>query len=125
MHRSRLSTLLIDAPSAQAAASAAFWSDALGVSTSSPPGEPQFHTLHECVPDLVVAVQAVDDAARFHVDIETDDVHAEVERLSRLGAVEVAEWQGCRSMRVPGGHLCCVIPVHSSPETFDRLARTW
>ncbi len=125
MHRSRLSTLLIDAPADQADASAAFWSAALGVPTSSPPGEPQFHSLHDCLPDLVVAVQAVHDTARYHVDIETDDVAAEVQRLVDLGAVEVASWQGCHTLEVPGGHLLCVIPLHSDPATFARLARTW
>ena len=98
---------------------------ALGAPTSSPPGEPQFQTLHESVPGLVVAVQSVDDAARYHVDIETDDVAAEVQRLTELGAVEVSSWQGCRTLAVPGGHLLCVIPVHSDPETFARLAQTW
>jgi glyoxalase superfamily protein len=125
MHRSRLSTLLIDAPAGQAAASTAFWSAALGVSTHSPAGEPQFRALQDCVPDLVVAVQAVHDAARYHVDIETDDVAAEVQRLTDLGAVEVSSWQGCHTLEVPGGHLLCVIPVHSDPATFTRLAKTW
>jgi hypothetical protein len=125
MHRSRLSTLLIDAPADQAAASAAFWSAALGVPTDSPPGEPQFSTLRDCVPDLVVSVQAVDDTARFHVDIETDDVAAEVQRLTGLGAVEVSSWEGCHTLQVPGGHLLCVIPLHSDPDTFARLAHTW
>ena len=125
MHRSRLSTLLIDAPATQAAASTAFWSAALGASNHSPPAEPQFRTLQGCIPDLVVAVQAVHDAARYHVDIETDDVAAEVQRLSDLGAVEVSSWQGCHTLEVPGGHLLCVIPVHSDPATFTRLAQTW
>ena len=125
MHRSRLSTLLIDTPAEQAAAGAAFWSAALGVPTASPPGEPQFHTLQDCVPDLVVSVQAVHDTARYHVDIETDDVAAEVERLTGLGAVEVSSWEGCHTLEVPGGHLLCVIPVHSDPATFERLARVW
>jgi hypothetical protein len=125
MHRSRLSTLLIDVPADEAVTSAAFWSAALGVPTSSPPGEPQFHTLQDCVPDLVVAVQAVDAAARYHLDIETDDVAAEVRRLTGLGAVEVSSWQGCHTLEAPGGHLLCVIPLHSDPDTFARLARTW
>ncbi len=125
MHRSRLSTLLIDVRADDAVPSTAFWSAALGVPAHTPPGEPQFRTLQDCVPGLVVAVQAVQDAPRYHVDIETDDVEAEVERLSELGAVEVATWQGCRTLRVPGGHLLCVIPVHSDPDTFDRLATTW
>jgi hypothetical protein len=125
MHRSRLSTILIDAPADQAAVSVAFWSAALGVPTSRPPGEPQFHTLQGCVPDLVVAVQAVHDDARYHVDIETDDVTAEVQRLTELGAVEVSTWQGCHTMEAPGGHLLCVIPLHSDPTEFTRVARTW
>ena len=125
MHRSRLSTLLIDAPSTEAAASTAFWSAALGVRTHHPPGEPQYSTLEDAVPNLVVAVQAVDAAARYHVDIETDDVAAEVRRLTDLGAVEVSSWQGCHTLEVPGGHLLCVIPVHSHHATFARLAQVW
>jgi hypothetical protein len=125
MHRSRLSTLLIDAPAEQATASAAFWSAALGVATSSPPGEPQFHTLHNAHPDLIVAVQSVEDAARYHVDIETDDVAAEVRRLTELGAVEVSNWEGCHTLKAPGGHLLCVIPLHADPATFNSLAQTW
>jgi len=125
MHRSRVSTLLIDAPADRAAASAAFWSAALGVPHRSPPGEPQFDTLEGAVPNLVVAVQAVDDAPRYHLDIETDDVPAEVQRLTALGAVEVSRWQGCHTLQAPGGHLLCVIPLHSDPDTFADLARTW
>ena len=125
MHRSRLSTLLIDAPADQAAASAAFWSAALGGPTQSTDEEPQFSTLQERVPDLVIAVQAVQDTARYHLDIETDDVAAEVHRLTALGAVEVSSWQGCHTLEVPGGHLLCVIPLHSDPATFARLAQTW
>lgn len=125
MHRSRLSTLLIDAPSDQARASAAFWSAALGATTHHPPGEPQFTSLEGAVPDVVVAVQAVDAAARYHVDIETDDVAAEVRRLTAHGAVEVSSWMDCHTLEVPGGHLLCVIPLHSDPATFARLAHTW
>lgn len=125
MHRSRMSTLLIDAPQDQAEASAAFWSAALGVATSSPAGEPQFTSLHEAVPGLVTAVQAVEDQPRYHVDLETDDVAAECARLEALGAVEVSTWLDCHTFRVPGGHQLCVIPRHSDPETFDALARTW
>lgn len=125
MHRSRLSTLLIDAPSAQADASAGFWAGALGVPTSSPPDEPQYVSLRGAVPNLNIAVQRVEDAARYHLDIETDDVEAEVARLEALGAVEVSSWQGCHTLRVPGGHLVCVIPLHSDPDVFDALAHTW
>lgn len=126
MHRSRLSTLLIDTPAAEARQSVAFWTAALGTTSESPPGEPQFHSLAAAVPGLVTAVQSIDDgAARYHVDIETDDVAAEVARLTGLGAVEVGSWQGCHTLRVPGGHLLCVIPVHSDPAEFAARATVW
>jgi hypothetical protein len=125
MHRSRLSTILIDAPTDQAADVARFWSAALGVPARPVPDEAEFTSLAGALPDHVLAVQAVDDAHRYHLDIETDDVPAETRRLVELGAVEVSRWLDCRTLRAPGGHLVCVIPQHSDAETFDRLARTW
>ena len=125
MHRSRFSTLLIDVPSALAPAATSFWSGALGTAARPEPGEEQFTVLDGAFPDLVVAVQAVDDRPRYHLDIETDDVEAEAARLIGLGAVEVNRWLDCRILQAPGGQLLCVIPQHSDPETFARLARVW
>jgi hypothetical protein len=125
VHRSRFSTLLIDAPAAEAQASAGFWSAALGVRANPVPGEEEFTSLDGAFPGLVVAVQAVDDAARYHLDIETDDVEGETRRLLSLGAVQVASWLHCRVLRAPGGHLLCVIPQHSDPAEFQRHARIW
>jgi Glyoxalase-like domain len=125
MHRSRVSTLLIDAPVHLAARSAAFWSAALGSPPQHVPGEPQFTGLPGAVPGLVTSVQAVDDEARYHLDVETDDVAAEVARLLALGATEVSTWEGCHTLRAPGGHLLCVIPLHSDPPDFAEHAHTW
>ena len=125
MHRSRFSTLLIDAPTAEAGETASFWAAALGARARPVPGEEQFTGLDGAFPDLVVAVQAVDDAPRYHLDIETDDVEAETARLLALGAVEVGRWFDCRTLRAPGGHLLCVIPRHSDPETLAAQARVW
>ncbi len=125
VHRSRLSTLLIDAPVDDAPAAAGFWSAALGVPAVPVPDEEQFTSLPGAFPGLVVAVQAVDDAARYHLDIETDDVEAETERLLGLGARQVGRWLDCRVLRAPGGHLLCVIPLHSDPQEFQREARVW
>ena len=125
MHRSRLSTLLIDVPAHEGAASAAFWSAALGVPAVSHPNEPEFTELTEAIPGLVTAVQAIEGQARYHVDIETDDVVAEVARLVTLGAAHHSSWNGCRTLRAPGGHLLCVIPLHSDPDDFAHGARTW
>ena len=125
MHQSRVYALLIDTPEADAAPAAAFWSAALGVTASPVPQEPQFTRLHQALPGLVTVVQAVDDAPRFHLDIETDNVEAETARLLALGAVPVAQWLECHVLRAPGGHLLCVIPVHSDPGAFKAQATTW
>ncbi len=125
MHRSRLSTLLIDVPGDQAPAAATFWSAALGVPARPVAGEEQFTDLPGALPDVVVAVQSIDDPPRYHLDIETDDVEAETARLVGLGAVEVSRWLDCRTLRAPGGHLLCVIPQHSDPATFARHAQVW
>ena len=125
MHQSRVYALLIDTPEADAAPAAAFWSAALGVTASPVPQEPQFTRLHQALPGLVTYVQAVDDSPRFHLDIETDDVEAETARLLALGAIPVSQWLECHVLRAPGGHLLCVIPVHSDPGAFKAQATTW
>ncbi|GAA3228696.1 VOC family protein [Dactylosporangium siamense] len=124
-HRSRLSTILIDVPTGEAPEAAAFWSGALGVPATPVPGEEQFTGLRGALPELVMGVQAVDDQPRYHLDFETDDVEAETARLVALGAVEIGRWLECHHLRAPGGHLMCVIPLHSDPEVFQRLARVW
>ena len=125
MHRSRVYAILIDAPEAEAASAAAFWSAALGAPAESVPSEPQFTVLHGAVPGLVTAIQAVDDAPRFHIDIETDDIEAEAARLRALGAVQISQWLECHVLRAPGGHLLCVLPVHSDLDTFKAHAKMW
>jgi len=125
MHRSRVSTLLIDVPTNEAHDAVTFWAAALGVEASPVAGEEQFTSLPGAVPGLVTAVQEVDAPARFHLDIETDDLDAETQRFLDLGAVEVSRWLDCRTLRVPGGHLVCIIPVHSDPAEFLAHARVW
>ena len=51
------------------------------------------------------------------MDIETDDPVAETERLVGLGAVQLTQWLECRVLRAPGGHLVCVVPVHTTRGT--------
>lgn len=65
------------------------------------------------------------EAPRYHVDIETDDHEAEAARLTGLGAVEINRWLDCHVMRAPGGHLLCVVPVHSDAELFAAQATVW
>ena len=125
MHRSRLFGIFIDTPAAEAEAAATFWSAALGAPARPVAGEEQFTALDGALPGLTLDVQAIVGEPRYHVDIETDDVAAEVARLTALGADPVSRWLDCHTLRAPGGHLLCVVPVHSDPETFGRLARVW
>ncbi len=125
MHRSRVYALLIDTPEAEAPDAAAFWAAALGARAEPDPDQGQFTVLHGALPGTVAAVQAVDDAPRYHIDIETDDVEAETARLVALGARQVTQWLECQVLRAPGGHLLCVIPVHTDREFFDSHATTW
>ncbi|MCD0443034.1 hypothetical protein LO763_05260 [Glycomyces sp. A-F 0318] len=124
MHRSRLSTILFDTTDADAAAG--FWSGALGVPAVPVPEEEQYFSLPGALPGLVTGVQRLGEGEpRIHVDIETDDLDAETERLKALGAVEVSRWLDCRTLRAPGGHIVCVIPVHSDREVFEAEANVW
>lgn len=126
MHRSRLVGVLFDTPAGQVGTEVDFWSRALGTQTYSPPDEEQFTVLIGAVPDFFTVVQAIDEGApRYHIDIETDDLEAEVARLTALGAELVTRWKDAFTMRSPGGHLLCVVPIHSDPETFAKAARTW
>jgi hypothetical protein len=125
MHRSRLVGILIDTPTAQVGASVDFWSAALGAPARPVRGEEQFTVLRGAVPGLLTVVQSVDDTPHYHLDIETDDLAAEVARLTALGAEPVSRWKDAHTLRAPGGQLLCVVPVHSDPETFARSAQTW
>jgi hypothetical protein len=125
VHRSRISTLLIDVPRDGADSAASFWSAATGVPAVPNADEEEFTSLPSAIPGLVTAVQAVDDAPRYHLDFETDDVEAETARLIGLGAVERSRWLDCRTLEVPGGQLVCVIPLHSDPDEFAKAARVW
>ena len=65
--------------------------------------------------DVLVLVQKVEHISHVHLDIETDDIRAEVERLRRLGATVVNEMEKWTVMQAPTGHRFCVV----SPQRPD------
>ncbi|AXX33512.1 VOC family protein [Actinosynnema mirum] len=117
--------IFVDVPAEHAGPAARFWASALGGRVRPVAGEEQFTAIDGAVDGIALDVQAVDDEARYHVDVETDDVAAEVLRLTGLGAVEVSVWEGCHVLRAPGGQLLCVVPVQSAAEVFTASARVW
>ena len=54
-------------------------------------------------------VQKVEHESRVHLDIESDDIEAEVARLVGLGARRLADIKGWVVLEAPSGHRFCVV----------------
>ena len=125
MHRSRLSTLVIDCQTEDVEAAARFWSGALGWGAKAlAEGDNANYRQLDAPPDEVqVLVQAVQHPSRVHIDIETDDIEAEVKRLEALGAKKVAFVRRWWVMEAPTGQRFCV--VRPQREGFEANANVW
>lgn len=124
-HRSKLSCAYVDVPRTDFDKTARFYGKLLGKPVEVDPDEPDYASYGDYVTGFDLYVQGIgEDVPRVHLDIETDDIEAEVARLVALGATEVARIQGWVVMRDPVGIIFCVIRVQS-PERFDAQATTW
>jgi predicted enzyme related to lactoylglutathione lyase len=108
VHKSRLGAIVIDCRTEDAEAAAAFWGAALGYETKVA-GDPRYIDLVVPEDQPAMIVQKVDHESRIHLDIETDDVEAEVTRLEALGAKRVAQIKSWWVMQAPTGQKFCVI----------------
>lgn len=113
MHRSRLAGFIIDCEHADLDQAATFWSQALGLPRLGREG-PEYERLDASAHHLVVEVQRVDHPSRVHLDVETDDVDAEVARLERLGARRVAQIKTWWVMEAPSKQRFCVVRAKQS-----------
>ncbi|HLJ20473.1 MAG TPA: VOC family protein, partial [Stellaceae bacterium] len=88
MHHSRLCALLIDCKTDDIDEAARFWGAALGrpVDLKHPMSRGNYRMLETPPDEPVVEIQRVEHESRVHLDIETDDIPAEVARLEKLGA---------------------------------------
>ena len=90
MHRSRLCHFVIDVPDLEQGVS--FWSAALNATEESLPEQsrPVYRRLRLPHSEIRILLQKTSDEKtakeRMHLDLETDDVEAEVSRLETLGA---------------------------------------
>jgi predicted enzyme related to lactoylglutathione lyase len=125
MHKSKLSGFIIDCQTLDLDASADFWGGALGLPVRSlPPGEGEIYKrLEDTKHGLHIEVQAVSHESRVHLDIETDDIDAEVRRLERLGAKVIGPVRTWWVMEAPTGQRFCVVRADSAD--FDAKATTW
>jgi predicted enzyme related to lactoylglutathione lyase len=125
MHRSKLAGFIIDCQTDDLPAAAEFWGAALGMGVRSLPaaeGE-KYVRLLDPNEHLHVEVQKVDHPSRVHLDIETDDIEAEVARLQQLGARPLARVQGWCVMEAPTGQRFCV--VRPTSKRFEDEANEW
>jgi predicted enzyme related to lactoylglutathione lyase len=125
MHRSRLGTIVIDCQADDAGAAAEFWSRALGCAAEplASPDDANYRQLEMPPGEVKVLVQAVAHPSRVHVDIETDDIDAEVARLEALGARRVAHVKRWWVMEAPPGQRFCV--VRPQRDDFAAHANVW
>ena len=125
MHKSKLAGFIIDCRTTQLDAAADFWGSALGMPVRVlPPDEAQtYKRLEDAQHGLNIEVQIVSHESRVHLDIETDDIEAEVRRLEKLGAKQIGTVRTWRVMQAPTGQRFCV--VRSSSKDFRAKATTW
>lgn len=124
MHKSRLAGFLIDCRTDALDEAASFWSEALGLPLRPDEDDgPVYRRLANGPGDLYCAVQRVAHASRVHLDIESDDVEAEVRRLEKLGARRVQQVRTWWVLEAPTGQRFCVVRAQSAE--FEREAHRW
>jgi predicted enzyme related to lactoylglutathione lyase len=126
MHRSRIGLVLIDHPEDDWERALSFWAGVQGVTpTGESDGMPEYRSLGT-IGSVALESQRTGAGTppRVHLDIETDDVAAEVARVVALGATVVDQRSGYTILQDPGGLAFCVVPVQTGAD-FEREALTW
>ena len=125
MHHSRLCAVLIDCKTDDVDEAARFWAEALGRPVDrGHSGSRGNYRMLETPPDEPIAqIQRVTHESRVHIDIETDDIPAEVARLEKLGATVANRLERWVVMRAPTGQHFCVVRVQRPG--FPKNAGRW
>lgn len=125
MHRSRINGLLIDCKTDDIDAAAQFWAEALGrpVDLDHRGSRGNYRMLATPPDELSVQIQRVEHESRVHLDIETDDIAAEVARLEKAGATVDERKERWVVMRAPTGQRFCIVRVQR--DGWPRNANVW
>src|SRR5450432_3199994 len=125
MHKSKLSGFIIDCQSDDLDRAADFWGGALGMPVRELPADEAqlYKRLDDTQHGLDIEVQKVSHPSRVHLDIETDDIEAEVRRLEELGAKRIQAIRTWWVMEAPTGQRFCVVRAASAD--FDAKATAW
>ncbi len=125
MHKSKLGRIHHRLPHGRSAAGHGFLEQRLGAAGSRAAGGRGsfYRKLYDAHSGLDIEVQKVDHPSRVHLDIETDDIEAEVRRLELLGAKRVQQVETWWVMEAPTGQRFCV--VQASSAKFAQHASQW
>jgi predicted enzyme related to lactoylglutathione lyase len=125
MHKSRITAFVLDCKVDDLSTATAFWSNALGrpVASSDQDGDGKYAELKSDPDEPFILLQRVDHDPRIHLDIETDNIDAEVARLEALGAKRVAFVKRWWVMEAPTGHRFCV--VRKQRAEFGSHTNSW
>jgi predicted enzyme related to lactoylglutathione lyase len=124
MHKSRLGGFIIDCQTDDLEAATGFWSAALGLQvTASAASELKYRALATTADEVHLEVQIVEHPSRVHLDIDADDIEAEVRRLEKLGARRIGPVETWYVMEAPTGQRFCVVRVLRAD--FATRANTW
>jgi hypothetical protein len=125
MHKSKLGGFIIDCQSTDLESAAHFWANALGMPVRELPHDQAalYKGLEDAHHGLEIEVQIVTHPSRVHLDIETDDIEAEVGRLEKLGAKRVQGVHTWVVMEAPTGQRFCVVRAES--KSFAERANAW
>jgi predicted enzyme related to lactoylglutathione lyase len=126
MHRSRLSTFVIDCKVDDIEAAAQFWSKALNRPIHPPdPDDPNYRQIAASDDETMLLLQKVEHESRIHLDIEADDLDAEVARLEKLGARRIKFFKRWWLMQAPTGQVFCVVNPQRGPLAGKANANEW
>ena len=124
-HKSRFCAFVIDCDEGRDLdAATTFWAAALGRAAKPvDPTSPTYRALDVRATEPLALVQTVPHPSRVHLDIESDDVDAEVARLEKLGAKRIEKRHTWWILEAPTGHRFCVVRPQRGPLGED--ANVW
>lgn len=109
---------VLDVPPERTAETAGFWGTVLGwPAGTSWSGHPELRSFEPADGDAYVHLQEIDGPPRVHLDLESADPGATVDRAVAAGASLVAEHDRWRTLHSPGGLPFCVLATsdHVTP----------
>ncbi|KGJ98364.1 VOC family protein [Thalassotalea sp. ND16A] len=127
MHKSRLAALVIDSKVDNIEDANTFWEQALGLECvrSHEEWSSKYSHLKSPNDQPHILIQKTDHESRVHLDIETDDIEAEVERLRSIGAKIVEVFERWVVMEAPTGHRFCVVNPQRQDFNDSENVNVW